>query len=209
MSYTVTATQARLFGFNPKYAWDAFAMDHGELAMEIKKSTFSSFMEIEMREMEIKKRSEEILRREKISALRYCMGKKEEKKQMMAEVQMDMKGMERVGMMQRKGGKEEGEGYEGEIGPELDWDVEEEEEGEMKKMEDEAYERDELDEYMYALKTKSIKWNRERKKLEKELEELREENRQLKGEVERMRTERIEEEENGVKKRKIGTDSAI
>ena len=54
MSYTISATQAKLFGFYPKYIWDEFSVAHAVTARKIKVETFGKFLEMADCETEIK-----------------------------------------------------------------------------------------------------------------------------------------------------------
>lgn len=72
MSYTLNATQAKWFGFTPKFVWDDFTAQHAVIARELKKATFPLFMEIDENEAAIKKTAEEILRREGIDVATFA-----------------------------------------------------------------------------------------------------------------------------------------
>jgi hypothetical protein len=196
MSYTVTATQARLFGFTPKYAWDEFVAEYDEVGREIKKKTFQYFMEIEANEIKIKKESNEVLRIHGINAGRYCMEKKEEKKQLVESVRREIRPeMKEDGLSggENRGGSELGEGEEieeGEEGDVLEWDKTDEVEKEMDRLEGKWREDDEdedLEEYLRKMKEYCIRANGIKKELEKKLREKEEEVKELKGEIEEWR----------------------
>ncbi|KAJ3182573.1 hypothetical protein HDU85_002672 [Gaertneriomyces sp. JEL0708] len=72
MSFAINATQAKWFGFQPKYVWDEFVREHSSVARKIKTTTFSIFMEIEECENRIKNESSRILEEEKIDAVKYA-----------------------------------------------------------------------------------------------------------------------------------------
>lgn len=70
-SYSVTSTQAKLFGFVPKYGWDAFVFLHPEIASKIKIETFPMMIEAENVEQKIRQKSREILKMNHIDADKF------------------------------------------------------------------------------------------------------------------------------------------
>ena len=53
-SFQVSASQARLFGFSPKYVWDEFSVEHTSIARKIRTETISKFLEMADLEADIK-----------------------------------------------------------------------------------------------------------------------------------------------------------
>ncbi len=79
MSYGVNATQAKWFGFQPKYVWDDFVRDHATTSRKIKSATFPFFMEIEDCEAKIKIASKKILDEEGINVSKLIAISKRER----------------------------------------------------------------------------------------------------------------------------------
>src|SRR5690349_2463414 len=71
MSYAINATQAKWFGFQPKYVWDDFMIEHSTVARKIKSRTFPIFMEIDECEARIKEEARNILKSEEINVVTF------------------------------------------------------------------------------------------------------------------------------------------
>lgn len=88
MSYTISSSQARLFGFTPKYAWEEFRSSHSDLSGRILRDTIGDFLSMSESEGNISRKSQEILKSGGVDAKLYCMRAKRSKRkreQMVAE----------------------------------------------------------------------------------------------------------------------------
>jgi len=150
MSYSINATQARWFGFQPKYVWDDFVVEHSVVARKIKTVTFPMFMEIEDCETRIKMEARKIMKEEEIDLLSFTsrskLRREDGRKQMAREM---VKEMEEEGLERRKKRK-----YEEETVIVVDEESEEEEEHEEVK----GFTKEEVTEYEKEMSTLMINW---------------------------------------------------
>lgn len=113
MSYVINASQAKWFGFQPKFVWDDFVIEHTTVARKIKSATFPYFMEIEESESKIKIESQKILKEEKINVAAFAARskmKREEGKQLATREMMKEREAQVIVLDEEEG--EEGEGGE-------------------------------------------------------------------------------------------------
>lgn len=80
MSYTISSSQARLFGFTPKYAWEEFRSSHSELSGRILRETIEDFLSMSESEGKISRKSDAILKSGGVDAKLYCMRAKRSKR---------------------------------------------------------------------------------------------------------------------------------
>jgi predicted RNase H-like nuclease (RuvC/YqgF family) len=76
MSYVISATQARLFGFQYKYAFDEFTVEHPQVVAELKRKTFDLSLGLSEKEGEIRNVAHGVLQAAGLDSVSYTQRSK-------------------------------------------------------------------------------------------------------------------------------------